>query len=167
MTEETIRQIAITTGLFIIYFMARFIISRFNRKYAAKHHIQDDRAVQTNKIINSILTLLFVILVAIVWEFSFEGIFTYMLTVLTVIGIGLFAQWSILSNVTSSVILFFYYPYRIGGKVKIMDGENSITGVVKNISLFSVKIENEEGQMVSYPNNLAIQKPIILIEETE
>lgn len=167
MSEERIKQIAITAGLILIYLVIRIVITRFNRRYAKRNDISSDRAVQTNKIINFILTFVFVILIAVVWEFSFEGIFTYMLTVLTVIGIGLFAQWSILSNVTSSVILFFYFPYRIGSKVKIVDGDDSITGTVRNISLFSVKLEDEEGQLVSYPNNLAIQKPIVLIDNPE
>ena len=164
MPEQYIKQTVISAGIVASYFLLRFLISRFNNNYARKNNIQDDRAHQTNQIINFVLTVIFVVLIAIVWGFSFEGIITYMLTVLTVIGIGLFAQWSILSNITASVILFFYYPYRIGSKVKIIDGDNSVAGIVRNISLFSVKIENDEGQLVSYPNNLAIQKPIVLLD---
>jgi MscS family membrane protein len=167
MSEEVIKQITITGGLSVLYFILRIIISRFNKRYAVKNRIRKDRAVQTNKIIHFVLTVIFSILIAIAWELPFDKIFTYMLTLLTVIGIGLFAQWSILSNITASVILFFYYPYRIGGKVKIIDGDNTIIGTVKNISLFSVKIENEEGQLISYPNNLAIQKPIVLLKDVE
>lgn len=167
MSEIVIKQITITSGLTVLYFVFRIIISRFNKKYAVKNNIREDRAVQTNKIIHFVLTLIFSILIAIAWDLPFKDIFTYMLTLLTVIGIGLFAQWSILSNITASVILFFYYPYRIGGKVKIIDGDNTVIGTVKNISLFSVKIENEEGQLISYPNNLAIQKPIVLLKDVE
>lgn len=167
MSEILIKQISITSGLVVLYFVFRILISRFNRRYAVKNRIRKDRVIQTNKIINFILTLIFALLIAIAWDLPFEDIFTYMLTLLTVIGIGLFAQWSILSNITASVILFFYFPYRIGGKVKIIDGDNSVVGIVKNISLFSVKIENEEGQLISYPNNLAIQKPIVLLKDVE
>lgn len=167
MSETVIKQITITGGITILYFILRIIISRFNKRYALKNRIREDRVVQTNKIINFVLTFIFIIIIAIAWEFEFEKVFTYMLTLLTVIGIGLFAQWSILSNITASVILFFYFPYRIGGKVKIIDGDNSIIGTVKNISLFSIKIQNEEGQMISYPNNLAIQKPIVLLEDVD
>lgn len=167
MSEILIKQISITGGLVVLYFVFRILIGRFNRRYAVKNRIRKDRVIQTNKIINFILTLIFALLIAIAWDLPFEDIFTYMLTLLTVIGIGLFAQWSILSNITASVILFFYFPYRIGGKVKIIDGDNSVVGIVKNISLFSVKIENEEGQLISYPNNLAIQKPIVLLKDVE
>lgn len=167
MSEEVIKQLTITGGLVVLYFILRIVISRFNKRYAIKNRIRKDRVVQTNKIIHFVLTLIFSILTAIAWDLPFENIFTYMLTLLTVIGIGLFAQWSILSNITASVILFFYYPYRIGGKVKIIDADNTVIGIVKNISLFSVKIENEEGQLISYPNNLAIQKPIVLLEDVD
>ncbi len=160
-------QIVFTAGVVVIYFLTRFIISRFNKRYAERNKIQHDRAVLTTKIINFIITLIFAVVVAIIWDFTFEKLFVYLTTFFTILGIGLFAQWSILSNVTSSVILFFYYPYRIGGKVKIIDGENSVTGIVRDLSLFSVKLEDDEGHLVSYPNNLAIQKPIVLIESKE
>ena len=162
---ELIKQISITGAVAVLYFILRIIISKFNNRYAQNNNIRKDRAIQTNKIIHFVLTLLFIILIAAAWKLPFDEIFTYMLTLLTVVGIGLFAQWSILSNITASVILFFYYPYRIGEKVKIIDGDNSIIGIVKEISLFSIKIENDEGQTIFYPNNLAIQKPILFIKD--
>ena len=74
------------------------------------------------------------------------------------------AQWSILSNITASVILFFYYPYEIGSYVTIYEGDNSITGKVVDITLFSVRLQLDTGDEIAYPNNLAIQKPIIQLK---
>lgn len=167
MTPEVINQISITLGVVVVYFVVRFFISRFNKRYAVRHKIQKDRAVMISKIINFILSMIFLLGIAIIWDFTVAKLFVYLTTFFTILGIGLFAQWSILSNLTSAIILFFYYPYRIGSKVKIIDGDNSVFGIVRDISLFSVKIESEEGHIISYPNNLAIQKPIALIHEKE
>ncbi|MEQ6122330.1 mechanosensitive ion channel domain-containing protein [Reichenbachiella sp. MALMAid0571] len=167
MTEEIIHQIGITAGVLVFYFITRFFITRFNKRYAVRNKIQKDRAILISKIINFILSLLFAVGIAIIWNFTFENFFVYLTSFFTILGIGLFAQWSILSNVTSALILFFYYPYRIGSKVKIIDGDNSITGIVRDITLFSVKIEDEDGHIISYPNNLAIQKPMASIEPKE
>jgi small-conductance mechanosensitive channel len=78
-----------------------------------------------------------------------------------VAGVALFAQWSILSNITASVILFFSFPFKIGSKIEIMDDKNSVTGIVEDITFFVIQIRTTNGNMVSYPNNLAIQKGII------
>jgi MscS family membrane protein len=76
------------------------------------------------------------------------------------VGVGLFANWSMLSNITASIIIFFFYPYKVGESIKIIDGENSVEGTVMDITLFNIEIKTAEGRTVTYPNNLAIQKPM-------
>ena len=44
--------------------------------------------------------------------------------------------------------------------IKIIDGDNSVAGWIKDMNMFTVIIETENGNIVSYPNNLVIQKPI-------
>ena len=44
--------------------------------------------------------------------------------------------------------------------MKIVDKDMAVEGLVIDITLFYIKIKTEEGQIISYPNNLAIQKPI-------
>ena len=102
-----------------------------------------------------------------VWNVSFKGLSIYFASIFTVIGVAFFAQWSILSNVTASIILFFNYSYKIGNKIKVIDGENSVTGTVMDIDLFQLRIKVESGEIVSYPNNLIIQKPSMLLNEKE
>ncbi|MDA0195111.1 MAG: mechanosensitive ion channel [Bacteroidetes bacterium] len=156
-------QIVITLGLTSLFLITRIIAGKIIRRHASKNQFESNRVSYTRKLINMILALLLISFIGIVWEISIKGLSLYFASFFTVAGIGLFAQWSILSNITSSVILFFYFPFRIGSRVKIVDGENSITGVVKDITIFSIKIETDKKDEVSYPNNLAIQKPIIQI----
>ena len=85
------------------------------------------------------------------------------------IGIGQFlrrklafvAQWSLLSNITASIIIFFSYPARIGDTIRVVDGDNSVEGKIIDITLFQVLIETRKGETVNYPNNLIVQKPLI------
>jgi small-conductance mechanosensitive channel len=87
---------------------------------------------------------------------SFKGLSISFASIFTVIGVAFFAQWSILSNITASVLLFFNFSYKVGNKIKIMDGDNSVTGEVANVTLFTFQIKNESGELVNYPNNLFI-----------
>jgi small-conductance mechanosensitive channel len=63
------------------------------------------------------------------------------------------------------MIIFFSYQFRIADKIRILDGDNSVTGQVKDMNMFTVIIETKEGHVVSYPNNLILQKPIQIIRE--
>jgi MscS family membrane protein len=70
-----------------------------------------------------------------------------------------------LSNITASIILFFYAPFKIGTRIEIIDHDHPIIGTVLDITWFSIQILSEDGNVISYPTNLAIQKPIKLLKK--
>ena len=70
---------------------------------------------------------------------------------LSVISIGLFAVWSILSNIISGIFIFIINPFRIGSKIKLYDPELQAT--VVNINLMFTELEDDEG-IFSVPNNI-------------
>jgi len=80
------------------------------------------------------------------------------------LGVALFAQWSILSNITASLIIFFGFPYRVGDTVRVIDGDEDITGIVEEITLFHVLIRKGEN-MITYPNSLILQKAVVKINK--
>ncbi|MEQ9424588.1 MAG: mechanosensitive ion channel [Cyclobacteriaceae bacterium] len=154
-------QIAISIGIAVLYLITRRITRRLIIRHGMKHDHEETRVLYVRKLTGYLIALIFLVFIAIVWEISLRGLSIYFASFFTIAGIGLFAQWSILSNVTSSVILFFYFPFKIGSTVRIIDGDNSVEGKVTDITIFSIKIKTSENKIVSYPNNLAIQKPIV------
>jgi len=70
------------------------------------------------------------------------------------VGVAFFAQWSILSNITSSEIIFFSHPVRIDDVVITMAGK------VMDIVLFFVTLKTAEGQEITLPNNIFMQKMV-------
>ncbi|GLP96293.1 mechanosensitive ion channel family protein [Paraferrimonas sedimenticola] len=79
---------------------------------------------------------------------------------LAFIGIGLFAHWSLLSNATASIIVFFFFPYGAGDWVRIIEGENSVIGKIREITLFHVILVDDEGDVYTYPNAMVFQKAV-------
>ncbi|MEM1137650.1 MAG: mechanosensitive ion channel domain-containing protein, partial [Bacteroidota bacterium] len=112
----------------------------------------------------NLLLILCLIILGIIWEISIKGLSIYFASFFTVAGIALFAQWSVLSNITAGVILFFYFPIKIGTKVQILDGGNKIEGLVLDLTIFSVKLEDSDGNEIYIPNNIAIQKGIVSLK---
>ncbi|PIB35830.1 hypothetical protein BFP72_10720 [Reichenbachiella sp. 5M10] len=145
-----------------------FILKKFLQKTILDRAIQQNfdpaRSVYVKKLVGFLVLLLCFVLAGIVWEVSLKGLSIYIASILTVVGVGLFANWSMVSNITASVILFFFFPIKIGSKIKIVDGANSVEGEVLNLSLFSIKILIAEGDHIYYPNNMAIQRYIVHLD---
>lgn len=81
-----------------------------------------------------------------------------------VIGIAFFAQWSILINITASVVIFFGFPYRVGDLIKVTDPDFDLSGTLEEIGLFHVLIRSPEGNVITYPNSLILQKSVIKLD---
>ncbi len=158
--SENIVTISITIGIIFLYFLSRYVIFKLITNRRKKGEFQEGRELYMRKVSNMLLILLLLTIIGASWEISIKGLSIYFASIFTVVGVALFATWSIISNITASIILFFFFPYRIGQDIKIMDGDNSVEGKIIDITLFYINIKGTDNKMYSYPNNLAIQKPI-------
>lgn len=163
-TDDRSLQILFTILLLIFYLIIRELTARIVGRFGRKKDFSLPRIKYTTKYFNFVFFIIFLLFISMVWDISFKGLSVYFLSFFTVAGIGLFAAWSILSNITAAVILFFYFPYKIGTRIKIIDGDNSVEGIVFDLTLFSMLIKNTEGQITTYPNNLALQKAITILQ---
>ena len=104
-----------------------------------------------------------------IWGFDYKEVGLVFSSVFAVIGVALFASWSILSNVTAGVVLFFSFPFKIGDRVKILDKEiNSDEAyLIEDIKAFHVSLRKENGELLVYPNNLLMQKAVTLVYNLE
>lgn len=114
----------------------------------------------SNRIVNLFLTLIVLVALAAIWNIEREQLLVFFTSVVTVIGIAFFAQWSHLSNITSSLIIFFNHPVKIGQRLRIHDKDFDIEGVMVDMSFFFVYIQSDEGNLYTIPNNVFLQKTI-------
>ena len=131
----------------------------FLNKIGVAKKIAHKRIYYVSKMIYIFIITIALFLLAVIWSVSLDGILIFGSSMFAVIGVALFAQWSILSNLTSSIIIFFTFPARVGDKIMIMDGDNSVLGEIVEISLFQINLLDDENNTILYPNNLFIQKP--------
>jgi len=160
-------QMGFTILLVILYFIGTLFIKKAIHSRAKKNEFEISRQKYTTKFFNFIWALVILTVIAIVWDVSFKGLSIYVASVFTVIGVAFFAQWSILSNITAAIILFFNYSFKIGNNIKIIDGDNSVSGTIVDIHPFHIQILTKGDELISYPNNMIIQKPIILLKKND
>lgn len=163
--ETHMVELIISAAIILFYFISIRLIKGLIKRHAAKHSFDKSRTLYVRKMTGIVTFVVFGALLGFTWEVSLSGLSFYFASIFTVVGVGLFANWSILSNMTASVILFFFFPYKVGSRVRIQDGDNSIEGLILDIKMFYIEIETAEGNLVSYPNNLAMQKAFILIKD--
>lgn len=146
------------------WLLTRFFTKRAIKNLSIKFGIAVERRRITVKILNIIFFLLAVIFNITIWGVDKNELFLFFTSIITVLGIGFFAQWSILSNITSGIIIFFSHPIKLGDKIKIIDKDFFVEGKLTNITFFYMHIENDEKEKITVPNSIALQKTIVIIE---
>ncbi|MBC8524735.1 MAG: hypothetical protein ISR54_05015 [Chlorobium phaeobacteroides] len=58
----------------------------------------------------------------LIWGIDLQAALVILSSMFAVVGVGLFAGWSILSNITASFVIFFSAPCKIGDTIRIVDG---------------------------------------------
>ncbi len=157
-------QILETTIVLLIYIMAFFITKNIINNSLKKAHLQRTRRKIIIKAIQLFTTIGALILVAGVWGLEQNEIAVFASTLLTALGIAFFAQWSLLSNITSSIILFFNHPLKIDDTVRVLDKDFPIEGEVTDLTYFFVHLKTRDSEIITIPNSLALQKSFAIVE---
>ena len=156
----------INTGiLFLIIVVLRTIIIRLIRRYAKVSEVLDSRANLIIKYVSILFMILAISGIIIIWGVKTDNIITVLSGVITVIGVAFFAQWSILSNITSGIILLFSFPFKIGDYIRLHDKDFPIEAEIIDIRGFYTLLRTVDGEMMSYPNNILLQKGISIIDK--
>lgn len=165
---HSLTQKALMALVFVVVFytIARLLNGAI-RKVAARHSASDLRAVYISRILNIGLTFCGILVVCFIFGLGFSDISVFLSSIFAVVGVALFAQWSILSNVTASMLIFFGFPYKIGDTIRIVDKDDDISGVIIEISMFHVIIRRATGDIINYPNSIILQKAVIKFEHPE
>jgi small-conductance mechanosensitive channel len=153
-------QIIETIIAVFVYLLFRILINRSIDKMVENNNTNKTRAKIVKKAIN--LTALSVLLTIVfsVFGVNQSELAVFIGSLLTIMGIAFFAQWSILSNITSGIIIFFNHPIKLDDTIIIIDKDYEIEGRVSDVSLFFVILKTPNNEQITIPNNLFIQKMI-------
>lgn len=158
-------QIINTIAIIVLLVIFQLILRAAAHKVGKRTGINITRTRLMFKYINILILIISFFLFAYVWGTGLGELSIIFSSTFAVIGVALFAIWSILSNVTSGIIMFFSFPYRIGDKIKIHDKDMPIEAVIEDIKAFHLHLRNDEGELTTYPNNLILQKAVTLLKK--
>lgn len=148
-----------------ILVVVRFIITQAINRIGTSHGKNPIRIKLVIKYISFALILISIVVLIFIWGVDFKELGLAMSSIFAVIGVALFANWSILSNITAGIILFFFYPFKIGDRIKVNDSEFSEEALIVDIAAFHLHLQKDNGEILTYPNNLLLQKGVVLIKK--
>lgn len=158
----------VKTGITILIFIIiRYLAIKFIRRITVFKDNLNKRANLIIKYLNFIWGFFLIMTLIAIWGLDTKEISSFFISIAAFIGVAFFAQWSVLSNITGGIVLFFSYPFKIGDAIKIMDKDFPILARIEDITAFYIILTTKEGETITYPNNMMLQKAVILIDDLE
>ena len=165
MSENMLIKIIVSAFfVIVVYPSVRFIINKVIDKVAKPNMQNEGHGKMTKKTFNILILFLLASILISIWGVNTRNLLLAMSSIFAVIGVALFAQWSILSNITAGIVIFFSARFKIGDRIKIHDKDFPIEATLIDITTFYVYLETDEGEKIAYPNNLILQKGISVIK---
>ncbi len=146
------------------YFVSRAFLVRVIRRLSQHKEVQPGRTAYVMKTVSMGLFMGFFSIALLAVGIGYGEVSVFLSSVFAIVGIALFATWSILSNLTASLIIFFAFPYRVGHRIRVMEKDEDMSGVIEEISPFHVLIRRDNGDLITYPNNLILQKAVLRVD---
>jgi len=157
---QIIESIIIVSCYIILYFILKIFINNFLKKT----RLERNRRKMAIRSVQLFTTIAAIILLTGVWGFKQNEIALFASTIFTALGIGFFAQWSLLSNITSSILIFFNHPVKLGDYVKVLHKDYHYEGEVTEMNYFFVHIKTINNEIITIPNSHFFQKSFSVTE---
>ncbi|MEL6302811.1 MAG: mechanosensitive ion channel domain-containing protein [Pseudomonadota bacterium] len=155
-------KLATTLVVLVIY----VVIDRFStpRIEAQADHsrLKEDATDRTVRLARFITALAGGLILAMVWGVEVGSLMVIAGTALTLLGVALFANWSLLSNVTAYFILLLHPSFRRGTFVRLLEGDNYVEGYIADLNFFSTRMLTENRETIVYPNNLVLGRTALI-----
>jgi small-conductance mechanosensitive channel len=153
-------QIIETAIVVLIYVVLRVVTNRSVDRFVSNNRASKTRGKIVKKAIHLTIITILAFIIFTIFGVNQSELAIFIGSMLTVMGIAFFAQWSILSNITSGIIIFFNHPFKLDDTITIFDKDYEIEARVSDIGLFFVVLKTKSGEQITIPNNLFIQKMI-------
>lgn len=158
-------QIIASAITIILFPLSRYLLAKLIVKSGHIVQMPTARIMQIRRVVCILLNILFIFILAVIWGVKPDNLLVGISSIFAIIGVAFFAQWSILSNITAGIIMFFSAPFRVGDKVHILDKDIPIIARIENIQTFYTHIRTDDDELIVIPNNLFLQKVVSVLKK--
>jgi small-conductance mechanosensitive channel len=159
-------QLIETVTVLALLFVVRLVSNYFVKLTIVKSYFKNAEKKDIIKLINLILYVITIIIISAIWSVKQENILLFASSLITVFGVALFAEMSILSNITACIILFFQHPIKVGDRISFTYEGKDIEGELIDISYFFVYVKTKKATL-TVPNALLLKSSFSIEDPIE
>lgn len=155
-------QLLVTLFVIVLYIVLDRLGGPFLRKSADQGDYAKSAALKAIKVARLFTALLGGFLLVVVWGIDLSPILIVSTTVITLLGVALFASWSLLSNITAYFVLLIHPGFARGSFIRVIEADNYVEGSISNLFFFNVELLTQDQEIVLYPNNLMMSRVVVI-----
>ena len=155
-------QLATTLLVFVIYWILDRLGTPRLIEGADEGGFKEGSAKQAVRVARGFFVVFGALAIAMVWGIDFHAVFIVASTLITLLGVALFASWSLLSNVTAYFVLLLQPSFKRGNFIRIIDVDNYTEGYIAELTPLHTRLVTENREVVVYPNNLLLGRPTVI-----
>ena len=146
-------QIIETLIILVCYIVLYFVVRTFINNFLKRTRLERNRRKMAIRAVQLFSTITAIVMLTGVWGFEQNEIAFFASTILTAVGVAFFAKWSLLSNITSSILILFNHPVKLGDYVKILHKDYNFEGIVTDMDYFFVHLKTDSNDIITVPNS--------------
>lgn len=152
MLSNTVATILV---LFFFYFLNRFVKKFITKLFSGKAaKLKNHMLIFVTQSMRVIIWIVAIISILSIWGFDVSSLVASL--GLTGFALG-FAMKDIISSSIAGVMIIFYHPFKLRSKISVV----GITGIVTNIDMRYITLENDEGRHL-IPNSKLISEKVTI-----
>ena len=156
----SVEAVVATVAILIVAWVAVVLLNRLLRKIiwqaVRRARLSYEASLTATRIVIGAIWVFAVLLLLNVWGVNVAGLWTLLISVAAVIGVGFLAVWTMVSNITASLFLTIWRPFHLGQTIEVLP-ENFKGRVIDRNMMFTT-VRDEQGSVLQVPNNLFFQK---------
>lgn len=160
-------RIAETLLALVVFFLLRYGARSLVRAELVRSTLKNREAQEVNRLVTVLLALVLIAVVSAIWGVDQGQILIFATSVVTVLGVALFAEMSILSNITACLVLFFQHPVKIGDHIRVFDQDHWVEGELMDITYFFVFVRTENDGVISIPNAVLLKETFHIVQRRD
>lgn len=166
-SHSVFSKLLIVVCCIVFFYASSKLLDKIIHDVSMRRAFGDLRVLYMTRLMNIAMVFCCIVVICLILGLGYSEVSVFLSSIFAVVGIALFAQWSILSNVTASMIIFFGFPYKVNDRIKILDKDDDMRGMIVEITLFHVILRRDDGNLLSYPNTLILQKAVVRLDAPE
>ena len=143
-------------GASLVIVLVNRLLKHWLQLAGARIGLRSNTIVTFARLVTITLWLVALLLLLDLWGIGVGGLWTLMVSVATIIGVGFLATWAMVSNVTASLFLAIWRPFRLGDTVELLPENLKGRAIDRNL-MFTV-LREDGGSVLQIPNNLFFQR---------